>query len=103
MVVYLTEDNFKNEVLESPVPVLVDFWAEWCAPCSRMTPILEALAQELAGKIKIAQLEVDECSDIADTYSIMSIPTLAVFNRGVVVSSVIGVQSKDALLKLLDL
>lgn len=103
MVIHLTEDNFKKEVLESPVPVLVDFWAEWCAPCSRLTPILETLDQELAGKIKITKLEVDECSDIADTYSVMSIPTIAVFNHGVVVKSVVGVQSKDALLKLLAL
>jgi thioredoxin 1 len=103
MVIHLKTDSFKKEVLESDVPVLVDFWAKWCSPCLRVAPILEELSKEVEGKAKICKLEVDDEYEIADEYEIMSIPTIAVFVNGEIKEQVIGVQSKQSLLKLLGL
>ncbi len=103
MVKHLKTDTFKKEVLESDVPVLVDFWAKWCSPCLRVAPILEELSKEVEGKAKICKLEVDEEYEIADEYEIMSIPTIVVFVNGEIKEQVIGVQSKQSLLKLLGL
>jgi thioredoxin 1 len=98
MEVTLTQENFEAEVLKSPVPVLVDFWAEWCGPCKLQNPILEEITKELAGKVKIAKVDVDKYPDLASDYNVMSIPTLKFFNKGQVVSEMIGLQSKDKLL-----
>lgn len=103
MVKHLKTEEFKKEVLESDVPVLVDFWAKWCSPCLRVAPILEELSKEVAGKAKICKLEVDEEYEIADQYEIMSIPTIAVFVNGEIKEQVLGVQSKQALLRLLGI
>lgn len=103
MVKHLKTDEFKKEVLESDVPVLVDFWAKWCSPCLRVAPILEELSKEVVGKAKICKLEVDEEYEIADQYEIMSIPTIAVFVNGEIKEQVLGVQSKQALLRLLGI
>jgi thioredoxin 1 len=103
MVKHLKTHEFKKEVLESDVPVLVDFWAKWCSPCLRVAPILEELSLEIEGKAKICKLEVDEEYEIADEYDIMSIPTIAIFVNGEIKEQVLGVQSKHALLKLLNL
>jgi thioredoxin 1 len=90
----LTDQNFKEEVLESKIPVLVDFWAEWCYPCKIVSPIVEELATEYAGKLKVGKVDVD-ANQVAGNYGIMSIPTLLIFQNGQVVKSMVGAQSKD--------
>lgn len=90
MKVELTTENFKSEVLESEVPVLVDFWAEWCMPCKMIAPILDELSSEYDGKLKIGKLNVDEQGELAAQYNIVSIPTMLLFNGGVVVNQQIG-------------
>jgi len=96
--VILTDATFNQEVLQSPVPVLVDFWAPWCGPCRMQGPIVEELANEIdKTKAKIAKLDVDENGVTAGQYSIMSIPSLLVFKQGQVVERFVGVQSKETL------
>ena len=90
----LTDQNFKEEVLESKIPVLVDFWAEWCHPCKIVGPIVDELATEYAGKLKVGKVDVD-VNQVAGSYGIMSIPSLLIFKNGQVVKSMVGAQSKD--------
>ena len=98
-----TEENFKNDVLESSEPVLVDFWAPWCGPCKMIGPIVEALAQEYEGKgVKVGKLNIDEHGAVASQFHVMSIPTLLFFKDGEVVDQLVGVQSKDALKKKIE-
>ncbi|MGA2967989.1 MAG: thioredoxin [Candidatus Levyibacteriota bacterium] len=97
----LTDQNFKEEVLESKVPVLVDFWAEWCHPCHIVGPIVEELAKEYDGKLKVGKLDVD-ANQVGGSYGIMSIPTLLIFQNGQVVKSMVGAQSKDNFKKEID-
>jgi thioredoxin 1 len=96
-----TDQNFKADVLDSKVPVLVDFWAEWCAPCRIVGPIVEELAKEYEGKLKVGKLNVDE-NQIPSQYGIMSIPSLLVLKNGQVVKTMIGAQSKDNFKKEID-
>jgi len=97
-----TDANFKTEVLESNVPVFVDFWAPWCGPCQMMGPIVEELATELEGKnIKIGKLNVDENNDVASTYGIMSIPTFLVFKGGQVVDQLVGGVQKEKIKEMM--
>jgi thioredoxin 1 len=96
-----TDQNFQAEVLESKTPVLVDFWAEWCAPCRIVGPIVEELATEYGEKLKVGKLNVDE-NQIAGKYGIMSIPSLLIFKDGQVVKTMIGSQSKDNFKKEID-
>lgn len=93
----LTDANFQSEVLESDVPVLVDFWAQWCGPCVAMGPVIEALADEFAGKAKVAKLNVDDNPATAAKYAIRSIPTILIFNQGNLVDGSVGLVSKAVL------
>ena len=98
---HFSEDDFVKEVLQSNIPVLVDFWAEWCGPCRMMGPIVDAVADELSGKIKIGKVNVDEAQDLAARYGIMSIPALLVFKNGEVVEQFAGAMAKEHLLQRL--
>ncbi len=99
------DDNFENEVLKSDKPVLVDFWATWCAPCRAIAPSVEELAKTYDGKVKVGKLNIDEQQGVAQTYGIRSIPTLLVFKGGKVVGQIVGAVPKnkieDALKKAL--
>lgn len=91
------EDNFEKEVLESEVPVLVDFFAEWCGPCKMMGPVIAKLAEEFDGKVKIGKCNVDDNMDLAEQYRVSSIPNMQIFKNGQVVDQIIGAQSESAL------
>ena len=98
----LTDDNFSEEVLDSNLPVLVDFWAAWCGPCRMVAPIVEELATEYDGKAKIAKLDVDAAQKTAMEFGIRSIPTLLIFKEGKVSDQVIGAIPKEQIAEKLD-
>lgn len=102
MAVQFTNDNFRTEALESQIPVLVDFYADWCGPCKMLAPVVEALAAEYEGKVKIGKLNVDQSPDISEQYGVMSIPTLLFIKNGEVVKKTIGVVSKSELEQALN-
>lgn len=97
-----TDQNFEAEVLKSEQPVLVDFWAEWCAPCRMVAPAVEHIANEYAGRAKVGKLNVDDNQGVASRYNIRGIPTLILFKNGQVHEQSVGAASKDAIAKLLD-
>ncbi len=97
-----SDQNFEQEVLKSDKPVLVDFWAEWCAPCRMIGPAVEAIAGEYAGRAKVGKLNVDENQSVTSRYNIRSIPTLLIFKNGEIKEQLVGTTSKDNLAKLLD-
>lgn len=97
-----SDQNFEQEVLKSDKPVLVDFWAEWCAPCRMISPAVEAIAGEYAGRAKVGKLNVDENVSVPSRYNIRSIPTLLVFKNGEIKDQLVGTTSKDNLARLLD-
>lgn len=99
---HFTDDNFADEVLNSKIPVLVDFYATWCGPCQQQAPIVEELAGTYEGKVKIGKLDVDEANEIAGKYRVMSIPTLILFKNGEVVQQWVGFQSREKLVQELD-
>ena len=100
--IILTEDNFEKEVLQSDIPVLVDFWATWCGPCRMLAPTIARIAEEQEGKIKVGKIDVDEEPELSVQYGIASIPTLMVFKNGQVVNKSIGVIPKAAIEALLN-
>jgi thioredoxin 1 len=97
-----TDSNFDETVLKSTGPVVVDFWAEWCGPCKRIAPTVEALAAEYAGKATVGKLNVDDNPNTAFKFQIRGIPTLLIFKGGLVVESLVGLASKDDLKKAID-
>ncbi|MDQ6630147.1 MAG: thioredoxin [Verrucomicrobiota bacterium] len=101
-IIILTSTNFDNEVLKSSLPVLVDFWAEWCGPCKMIAPVLDELAGEFEGRAKIAKVNIDEHQNLAAEYGVRAIPTLLVFKGGQVAEQIVGMRSKRDLKSSLD-
>ncbi|HVU26570.1 MAG TPA: thioredoxin [Verrucomicrobiae bacterium] len=102
LIVTLTQENFAQQVLQSPVPVLVDFWAEWCGPCKMIAPLLDELADEYDGRVKIGKVNSDENQALAAEYGIRAIPTLLLFNKGQITDQIVGARSKRDLKTSLD-
>jgi thioredoxin 1 len=101
-IITLTQENFSQQVLQSPAPVLVDFWAEWCGPCKMIAPLLDELADEYDGKVKIGKVNIDEQQTLAAQYGVRAIPTLLVFHHGQVTDQLVGARSKHDLKASLD-
>lgn len=101
-IVHLTDDSFEEEVLKSSEPVLVDYWAEWCGPCKMIAPVLDEIAEEFAGKLKIGKLNIDDNPDTPPRYGIRGIPTLMLFKDGEVEATKVGAVSKSQLTAFID-
>lgn len=101
-IVYVTDDSFEQEVLQSEIPVLVDYWAEWCGPCKMIAPLLDEIVGEYAGKLKIAKLNIDENSATPPKFGIRGIPTLMIFKDGDVEATKVGALSKSQLTAFID-
>ncbi len=102
MAIPVTADTFKQEILDSPIPVLADFWATWCNPCRMLAPVLEELAQAYEGRVKFCKIDVDENADLAVMYGIVSVPTLILLKNGREVERLSGLRPLDELAEFLD-
>ena len=102
LIVHLTDDTFENDVLKSPVPVLVDFWADWCGPCKMIAPILDEIAGDYKGRLKVAKLNIDQNNRTPPTFGIRGIPTLLLFKNGEVEATKVGALSKSQLVAFID-
>lgn len=101
-IVQVTDDNFENEVLQASTPVLVDYWAEWCGPCKMIAPVLDEIADEYDGKVKIAKLNIDDSPNTPPRYGIRGIPTIMLFKDGEVEATKVGAVSKSQLTAFID-
>lgn len=101
-IVYVTDDSFEQEVLQSDVPVLVDYWAEWCGPCKMIAPILDEIVNEYSGKLKVAKLNIDDNAGTPPKFGIRGIPTLMIFKNGEVEATKVGALSKSQLTAFID-
>ena len=99
---YVTDDNFATEVLQSPQPVLVDYWAEWCGPCKMIAPILDEVAKDYAGRLKVAKLNIDDNQTTPANYGVRGIPTLMLFKNGNIEATKVGALSKSQLVAFID-
>ncbi len=102
MKIEVNDENFKSEVLESDMPVMVDFWAEWCGPCKALNPVISEIAEEYFGRVKVCSLNIDEARTVSGEYGIMSIPTLIVFKGGQVIDKIIGARPKAEIVGVID-
>ena len=100
-VIELNKDNFEKEVMEAEVPVLIDFWANWCGPCRMMSPIIDKIAEEMGDKVKVCKVNVDENHELAEKYEIMTIPAFIIVKNCAETGRTIGVQPKEDILKLI--
>jgi thioredoxin 1 len=98
----ITEETFNSEVLKSSIPVLVDFTATWCGPCQRLAPIIEDLAAEYHGKVKVGKVDIDQCQEVASRFGIMSVPTVILFRDGKAVETMVGLNTKSFYKSRLD-
>jgi thioredoxin 1 len=96
------KQSWETDVISSPMPVFVDFWAEWCGPCRMVSPVVEELSNEYDGKVSFVKVNVDEANEIASKYNVFSIPTLAVFNKGEIVAQQVGAASKESYKNMID-
>ena len=101
-VITITKENYNEEVINSPVPVLLDFWATWCGPCRMLSPIVDDIANEVEGKAKVCKINVDEQPELAQQFGIMSIPTLVFMKNGEITAKEVGVRSKQVILDKLN-